>query len=120
MSFCRGNLLAAVAIIMSLFFPVSYVEISIDGAEKVYPPGVNFTITYIHSIEKTAVVEHYVTTAGGIYLDGRLYVGSRLHYYFISINKAAVVLEKPYHVEKDLAIEIKTVPLAGYVVHVFR
>ncbi|MFN3804481.1 MAG: hypothetical protein ACK4SY_05455 [Pyrobaculum sp.] len=120
MNFCRGDLLAVVAIIMSLFFPVSYVEISIDGVERVYPPGVNFTITYIHSIEKTAVVERYIATAGGIYLDGRLHVGRRIHYYFIPANRAAVVLERPHDVAKDLAIEIKTAPLAEYVTHVFR
>ncbi|WP_199920005.1 DUF1850 domain-containing protein [Thermococcus piezophilus] len=56
-----------IAMFIILFLPVKAVEISFDGGVHFYPPGSTIEITYIHSVERSTVVEVLVANTSGFY-----------------------------------------------------
>lgn len=106
-----------------LFFPITNVEVVIDGVRYFYPVGINFTIVYHHSVEKQLVVEKYYINERGIYLvyfytsgcgsglpcregDFSMWSDKKLTYLFIRDNNASVILDKTYPVIYQLEIEV--------------
>jgi hypothetical protein len=110
---------AIILAFLLLFLPVNAVEISVDGESHFYPLGSTIEISYIHSVERSTVVEVLVANDSGFYAvemrwkdfgaglpediqnltDGFYvkrtndYLGRDFKYWFIPINRANVTVD---------------------------
>lgn len=121
------------ASIIFLFFPITYVQVVVDNTTFVYPPGINFTLIYYHSVEKQLVVEKYYADYDGIHLtsfyahgcgsglpcgegDGNLWSGEKLVYIFVKDNYAYIILDDIRPVNRHFEIKICKMPVIFYIV----
>ncbi|ASJ08805.1 hypothetical protein A3L11_06025 [Thermococcus siculi] len=115
-------------LLLVLFIPVEAVEIDFDGYSHLYPPGSRIEISYIHSVERSTVIEVLVANESGFYsvemrwmdfgaglpedienLTGGFYVkrthdylGRGFSYWFIPLNHANVTVNgSPLLVDSD-------------------
>ena len=119
---------AVILVFLLPFLPVKAVEITVDGESHVYPPGSTIEISYIHSVERSTVIEVLVANDSGFYAvemkwkdfgaglpediqnltDGfyvkktRDYLGREFRYWFIPINHANITVDgSPVIVNSD-------------------
>ncbi|CAD5243822.1 DUF1850 domain-containing protein [Thermococcus camini] len=119
---------AVVLTFFLLFLPVKAVEITVDGESHIYPLGSTIEISYVHSVERSPVVEVLVANDTGFYAvemrwkdfgaglpediqnltDGfyvkktRDYLGREFRYWFIPINHANITVDgSPVIVNSD-------------------
>ncbi|WP_148882560.1 DUF1850 domain-containing protein [Thermococcus aciditolerans] len=119
---------AVILVFLLPFLPVKAVEITVDGESYVYPLGSAIEISYIHSVERSQVVEVLVANDSGFYAvemkwkdfgaglpediqnltDGfyvkktRDYLGKEFRYWFIPINHANITVDgSPVIVDSD-------------------
>ncbi|AFL94605.1 hypothetical protein CL1_0394 [Thermococcus cleftensis] len=117
-----------ITVALVLLLPVNAVEISFNGRSYTYSPGSTIEIEYVHSVERSEVVEIITANGTGFYVvemrwkdfgaglpedvqnltDGfyvkrtRDYLGRSFTYWFIPINHANVTVNgSPVLVDSD-------------------